>query len=88
MKPKSAIEKVKMTLWLPLEVRAALDLHLVSDLEGRVPHGAYIEFFSARTKEYLEWETLDLGLFGGPAGYFVKGPKEMIQYLKGVVHGR
>lgn len=81
-RPKAPVPKVVLNLWLPLEVRTKLDLHLVSELEGRVPHGAYSDFFTARVKEHFEWETLDLGLHGGPAGYFIRGPKEMIAWLK------
>lgn len=82
-RPKSLIEKVVLNLWLPLETRARIDLHLVSPLEGKVPRGAYSEFFTERAREYLDWETLDLGILGGPSGYFVRGPKEMVDYLKG-----
>jgi hypothetical protein len=75
-------EKSRITVWLPLEDRARLDLQLYSDLESRVPLGAYTEFFSARVREHLEWATLDLTALGFPPGYFVRGPKEMVERLR------
>lgn len=38
---------------LPLSIRTRLDLHLFSELEGRVPKGAYQEFFIERLQEYF-----------------------------------
>lgn len=52
-RPASTIPRVRMTLWLTLDLRAQLDLELVSALEGRVPHGKYTEFFEARLREYF-----------------------------------
>lgn len=85
MSRRSLIEKVVLNLWLPLDVRAKLDLHLVSGLEGRVPYGAYSEFFSERVREHLEWTVLPLEAYGLAPGYFVKGPKDMIEKLKAVL---
>lgn len=61
---------------------ARLDLHLFSELEGRVPKGKYKEFFTARVREFFEWRRLELGAFGFPPGYFIAGPKEMIEALE------
>lgn len=41
-------------LSLPLSVRAKLDLHLYSNLEGRVPKGAYQQFIVERINEFFE----------------------------------
>ena len=48
------IPSTRLTLRLPEDIRAKLDLYLFSDLEGRVPLGRYQEFFVARTKEFFE----------------------------------
>lgn len=75
---KSLFPKVRMNIRLPLELRARLDLILLSDLEGRVPLGDYSDFFTARTREHLEWKTLNFG----DSGDFVRGPVETIKRLK------
>ena len=50
----NVIPPTRLTLRLPEDVRAKLDLHLFSELEGRVPQGRYQEFFLARIKEYFD----------------------------------
>lgn len=69
-----------LNLKLPVELRFKLDLHLFSDLEGRVPKGAYKDFFESRLIEFFGWETLDLRPYGLPS--IVRGPTETIQQLK------
>lgn len=78
----AAIPGVRLTLWLPLPLRSKLDLELVSEVESRVPRGDYSKFFIARIQEHFEWETLQLKALGFPDGYFVRGPREMIQTLQ------
>lgn len=43
----------KLTLHLPLDVRRRLDEHLWSEVEKRVPQGAYQRFFVERITEFL-----------------------------------
>ncbi len=45
-KPKRTIRPTYLNLAIPENVRALLDLQLYSDLEGRVPHGAYSDYIS------------------------------------------
>ena len=75
-------ETTQLCLKLPLEVRAKVDLHLFSVLEGRVPMGEYQRFFDSRIREYFEWEGLDLSKYGFGEGTFVRGPKESITQLQ------
>lgn len=49
-----------INLHLPETLRARLDLILFSELEGRVPKGSYLRFFSSRLVEFFEFRTLDL----------------------------
>lgn len=49
-----------INLHLPETLRARLDLILYSELEGRVPKGSYLRFFSARLVEFFEHRALDL----------------------------
>ncbi len=81
-KPPNIIPPTRLEFRLPEDLRARLDLTLYSDLEQRVPHGAYAKFFAARIREHFEWSTLDLAPLGFPTGFFVRGPKDMIEHLR------
>lgn len=50
---QNIIRPVKLTTTLPEDIRAKLDLHLFSNVEGRVPKGAYQKFFIERIREFL-----------------------------------
>jgi hypothetical protein len=45
---------VKLTTYLPEDIRAQLDIHLFSEVEGRVPHGAYSKFLAERVREFFD----------------------------------
>ena len=51
-KPK-IIPTVRVSVRLPSDIAAKLALHLYSDLEGRVPHSAYQQFFSSLLTDYF-----------------------------------
>lgn len=76
------IRPTLLHLSLPEDIRTRLDLILHSDLEGRVPKGAYQRFFLERLSDFFTHRTLDLTPYGFPTGYFVKGPADMISTLK------
>jgi hypothetical protein len=44
---------IALQLWLPESLRARLDIHLWSEVEGGVPRGAYQRFFIERLKSYF-----------------------------------
>lgn len=46
----------KLNITLPESVHARLSLFLYSEIEGRVPHGAYNRFFTERVNEFFEKE--------------------------------
>lgn len=81
-RPPAVIPKVYLRLALPADLRMKLDMHLFSEVEGRVPLGKYAEFFAERLEEMLDWEILPLTPYGFPEGFFVKGPKEMVDRLR------
>lgn len=76
------IRPTKLHLGLPEDIRTQLDLVLYSPLEQRVPKGAYQRFFIDRIREFFAWTRLDLSVFGFPQGFFVVGPREMIDSLR------
>lgn len=53
MKTPKIIRPSKLTIHLPEDIRARLDLHLYSEVEGRIPFGAYQRFLSERINEYF-----------------------------------
>ena len=56
---------VSLNLALPLEIRTRLDLLLYSDVEQRVPKGAYMQFFIERIGDYFTTRRAD---FSAPLG--------------------
>jgi len=73
---------------LPVDLRTKLDLHLYSELEGRVPQGSHQEFLSSRIREFFESETLDLAPYAAgvpPGNQSVRGSPSTIQLLKWIL---
>ena len=87
--PRNAIPSRKLHLALPAEVGAALDLHLFSEVEGRIPKGSHARFLSERIREYLEWGALDLApyLQDAPPGSVVWGPRGLVDLLRNALQG-
>lgn len=75
---------VHLHIKLPEPLHALMTLHLFSELEGRVPQGKYMDFISARIKDYFESARMDLAPWTGqPAGVFeVSGSVESVALLK------
>lgn len=86
-KPRNIVPTRMLNVALPLPVFAQLTLHLNSDVEGRVPHGAYSQFLSEIIKAHFAAAELDLAPWlpdGVPPGvYVVRGAAETIEALKG-----
>ncbi len=84
-RPKNAVPTVNLNLALPVDLRAKLNLHLYSELEGRVPQAAYQEFFSARLREFFARRELDLAPYvaeGVPGQQRVFGDAAAIEALE------
>lgn len=69
---------------LPVDVRARLDLHLFSDVEGRVPKGAYQRLLTDLINQYLDGRALDLAPYLSlqPGTAVVRGTSQAIDILK------
>ena len=87
-RPRAAIPTVLIKAKVSPELKGRMALELVSEVEGRIPQGKISEFVSERLREYFSWKRLDLGAYGFPAGFFVAGPKEMIDLLRTALEGR
>lgn len=83
-KPKSLIPASVLNVAIPQPLRAELDSALFSQLENRVPHGAYGRFLSERLREYFHHRRLDLAPYLGsmPGAYVISGPPEAIFELE------
>ena len=79
-RPRNVIPTAALCLMLPEDLRGWLDLHLFSDVEGRVPQGAYQSFFVRKIREEMEHRRLDTGVG------IVQGPKEAITLLSKLIH--
>lgn len=77
------IRPVKLTTTLPDDVRTRLDLFLYSEVEGRIPKGAYQQFFLDRIRDFFGTKSLDVGLvLGLPFPAIVRGSPETIEFLE------
>lgn len=83
MPRKAEIDRpVKLHTALPESLRTRLDLFLWSEVEGKVPKGKHQEFIIARIVAFFNSRRLELQPYGFPEGFFVEGPKEMIEALE------
>lgn len=53
-RPLKTDRPIKVTISLPESLYTRLMLHLMSDVEGRVPHGAVSGFFERLAREALD----------------------------------
>lgn len=81
-RPKSLDPGISLHTKIPESLHSKLTLLLWSELENRVPAGAYQSFICSRIREFLDHRRLDLAPYGFPPGYFVSGPPEMIDALE------
>lgn len=80
-RPPNIIPSIPLHVMLPQDVLGQLNLLLYSDVEGKVPLGAYQAFFVRKIREERTWKRLDLGALGLPEGSFIVGPKATIDLL-------
>lgn len=80
----NAIPSIKLTLMLPSDIHELLTSSVYSELEERVPVGAYQSFFIARIREYFKQEHLDLAAYIGssPGAWVISGTPEAIAAVK------
>lgn len=82
------VPSVKVKISFPVDVLAKLNLHLYSELEGKVPFAAHQRFFVDRITEYFNNKHLDLAPYvtGAAAGsLIISGHPEVISILKGLL---
>ena len=84
MRHPNPIPSVQLNLALPLDVHTRLSADLYSELEQRVPHGAYSKKLSELIRAYYSCTNLDLAPWAGsfPGSWTVSGSPEAIAILK------
>lgn len=80
----SPIPSKQLNLALPRSVFTKLSLHLFSELEQRVPYGAYGRFMTERLQEFFAGDSLDLAPYCGstPNALIVRGTPEAIEQVR------
>lgn len=53
-RPPNILRPIRLHTCFPEDLRAQMDLHLFSEVEGRVPHGAYQQFLIGLVKEFFD----------------------------------
>lgn len=86
-RPAKIVRPTKLHLAIPEDLRARMDLHLYSQVEQRIPVGAYQDFLCGLAREFFEQKKLDIStLLDKPQGTFtVAGTSASIEALKEVV---
>ena len=83
------VPSIMLNVALPAPVHTALTLHLFSELEGRVPLGAYQRFLCERIQEFFRHRRLDLAPWAGtdPGAFVVSGAPEALCVLEKALKG-
>ena len=88
-RPKSLVPTAALNVHLDAGLKAKLDQTLYSELEERVPHGAYQKFFNLTLTQALTFARLDLAPFGTDPGVaVVRGPADVVNALRGYLEGK
>lgn len=59
-RPFNVIRPTSLHVFLPEDIRAKLDIHLYSAVEGRVPQGAYGRFIAGLVREFFEPKSVNV----------------------------
>lgn len=88
-RPSLIIPTRDLHVAVPLDVFTPLMLELHSELEGRVPYGAYSQFITSLLRSHFSSERLDLAPYVGsaPGSYIVSGTSEAITRLTDTLKG-
>lgn len=88
-RPPAAVPSRPINTHLDEALMARLDLELYSELESRVPKGAYQRFFNTLLREYFASRQLDLAPFLGtlPGEATVRGDKLVVERLEAHLKG-
>lgn len=80
-RPASITPREHFHITMDAALKQKVDLFLYSEVEGRIPKGEQSKFTEARFREFFDHGTLTLDRFGFPPGYYVNGPRAMLEEL-------
>lgn len=83
-RPKNLVPSQQLNVALPLPLYTRLGAYLYSDLEQRVPHGAYSRFLVNLLQGWFSQTQLDLAAYthSDPGAFVVSGSPEAIEALR------
>lgn len=83
-KPKQLVPYRHIHTTIPKPLSDRLDLFLWSDLEQRVPQGAFQQFLIDRLNQFFNHRTLDIAPYVGctPGVHLIQGPVETLRLLQ------
>lgn len=89
-RPKLATPSIQLNVALPKPVFEQLSAHLYSELEGRVPYGAYSKFCAELITSYFRQQRIDLAPYAVgvelPSGVaVVSASPESAEILKSIL---
>ena len=89
-RPRYIVPSQQLNLAVPSDLFARLSLHLYSELEQRIPHGAFSRFICEQIREHFAHRYLDLAPFlGSESGVLiVQGHPEAIEQLEQLLKER
>ena len=89
-KHPNLIPSQPLNVALPLPLYTQLSAHLYSELEGRVPHGAYSRFMIDLLRGHFTAAVLDLAPFAAsiPGAFVIQGSPEAVAVLKKLLESR
>lgn len=88
-RPKNLVKTIFLNVGLPEDVHTQLTLHLWSEMEQRVPHGAFQAFLSQLIREHFRHKSLDLAPYVNcdPGVFFVRGEASALNVLTKALKG-
>jgi hypothetical protein len=81
-KAPATVPSLHLHIKLEAEYKTQLETYLWSDLEGRVPKGAYKEWIEARIRDFFGGGVLEVA-----PGEYVRGDQRTIHLLKMKMEG-
>lgn len=89
-KHPNLIPSQPLNVALPLPLYTQLSAHLYSELEGRVPHGAFSRFMIDLLRGHFTAAHLDLAPFAGsiPGAFIVQASPESIIVLQRLLESK
>lgn len=80
-RPPQITRPIRLSTFLPEDVRSQLDIYLFSPIEGVVPRGAYTQFLTQLIREFFANRRIEISDLTGRK-YIVSGSPEAIEVIE------